>query len=166
MTLNGAQASSRLIGGLANSASTTSPSLLFAPAGIIGSPRPILIEPSALTQTNDRRWVMPRPNLSGTSEMDAHIEREFHRLKEAWIGAVRFESSMSKIVQHPAYRAIIALGERAVPLILHEFLRRPNHWSWALTEITGESPVPGEVAGDLDAIRRIWVRWGRDHGYL
>lgn len=77
----------------------------------------------------------------------------------------RQDSAVAWAFEPPA-NGSIALGERAVPLILHEFLRRPNHWSWALTEITGESPVPGEVAGDLDAIRRIWVRWGRDHGYL
>ena len=49
------------------------------------------------------------------------------------------------------YQQIIGLGSCAVPLILAELRRETDHWSWALEAITGESPVPNEVAGNVEA---------------
>jgi hypothetical protein len=53
----------------------------------------------------------------------------------------------------------------AVPLILAELRRETDHWFWALEAITGENPVPNEVAGDVEATAAAWLRWGREKGF-
>jgi hypothetical protein len=64
------------------------------------------------------------------------------------------------------YQRIIGMGERAIPYILEELERAPDYWFWALYCITGEDPVPEADHGNLDAMTRAWVAWGRENGYL
>jgi hypothetical protein len=64
-----------------------------------------------------------------------------------------------------AYQQIIGMGEPAIPLILDEFERRPSHWSWALTAITGDDPVPESARGRLKEMAAAWLQWGREKGY-
>jgi len=55
------------------------------------------------------------------------------------------------------------MGWVAVPMILRELRRKPDHWLWALHAITGE-----ELAGQaetLSAAAETWVRWGRERGF-
>ena len=54
---------------------------------------------------------------------------------------------------------------RAVPLILCLLAREADFWFEALVAITGEQPVPPEHAGNVEAMRQDWLRWGREHGY-
>src|SRR5207248_3286105 len=74
------------------------------------------------------------------------VEERFQHLTAQWRQAVAPRSSVTKIVQHPAYQAIIALGEPAVPLMLSELERQPDHWFIALRTITGADPVAPEDA--------------------
>jgi dephospho-CoA kinase len=90
---------------------------------------------------------------------------QFHRLANEWRTAVGPLSSASKIIQHPAYKGIIALGRDAVPLILRELEQKPDHWFAALRAITGEDPVIPEDRGRMDRMAAAWVRWGRDNGF-
>lgn len=94
----------------------------------------------------------PRP----VSETDAAA---FARLAAEWKAARTPTSSARRMAEHPAYRAIIALGRPAVSLILDELRREPDHWFIALSEITGASPVPAESRGNLSAMTDAWVKW-------
>jgi len=58
------------------------------------------------------------------------------------------------------------MGERAIRPILLQLRRKPEHWFYALHEITGENPVPAEAEGRLDQMTAAWLRWGKERGYL
>jgi len=94
------------------------------------------------------------------------LERRFHELVSEWRAEVAPLSSSTARVQHPAYRAIIALGPAVVPLLLRELEQRPNHWFAALRSLTGADPVPLADRGRIRAMTEAWVTWGKEHGYL
>lgn len=90
---------------------------------------------------------------------------EFDRLAAEWRAGRGPHSSARRLAMHPAYRKIIAMGHAAVPLILAELAKKPDHWFIALHEITGADPVPESSRGRLPEMADAWVRWGREHGY-
>jgi hypothetical protein len=89
---------------------------------------------------------------------------KFYSLAEAWRQDVRVTSSLTEMILHPAYQRIIGMGIAAVPFILHELERKPDHWFWALTAITGADPVQPEDRGKLRKMAEAWLRWGREQG--
>ena len=97
--------------------------------------------------------------------VDADIERKFDSLVAQWEPAAEAMSSVTRMVLHPAYQKIIAMGPRVIPLVLRELDRELHHWFWALRIITGEDPVPANRRGDLRAMREAWLAWGRSKGY-
>jgi hypothetical protein len=94
------------------------------------------------------------------------IERRFRELVDEWQADVAHLSSTTARVQHPSYREIIALGPAAVPLLLRELERRPNHWFAALRSLTGADPVASADRGHLERMAQAWIKWGKEHGYL
>ena len=66
---------------------------------------------------------------------------------------------------HPSYQRIIGMGETAIPMILNELDRRPDHWFWALYAITGADPVSKSTRGILSEMSKAWLEWGRESGY-
>jgi hypothetical protein len=58
------------------------------------------------------------------------------------------------------------MGPAAVPLILRELERQPDHWFWALTAITGEDPVRPEDAGNIERMAQAWLALGQEQGYI
>jgi hypothetical protein len=99
---------------------------------------------------------------------EAAVAEEFHTLAEQWREETRFESSLAAITEHPAYRAIVALGDEVVPLLLRQLRRRgdPEFWFTALREITGADPVRADQWGNVRAMSEDWLRWGRDNHLL
>ncbi len=93
------------------------------------------------------------------------VEDRFARLVREWKTATAFHSSVTEMATDPAYQKIIGMGEKAVPLILEELAREPNHWFWALHAITGINPVPAQDAGHVDRMAAAWLNWGRTEGY-
>lgn len=79
----------------------------------------------------------------------------FRKLADTWSEETGGLSIIQKKVQHPAYQQIIALGPAAVPLLLRELEREPDHWFWALAAITGENPVQYGMRFD-DAVA-TWI---------
>ena len=80
-------------------------------------------------------------------------------------------SDPGKIMAHPAMRAIVALGEQVVPMILRDLQSETSLVVWALPEITGENPAPPTVHGgfikcDVAAQIDAWLRWGRARGLV
>ena len=89
---------------------------------------------------------------------------QFDWWAQEWKRDTRFVSSLTKMVLHPAYQAIIGMGKEALPLIFRDLQRSRDHWLWALHAITQEDPAPegADFATAVDA----WIQWGQNHGYL
>lgn len=88
--------------------------------------------------------------------------QKFYSLAEAWRQDVRFTSSLTQMILHPMYQRIIGMGFAAVPFLLRELERKPDHWFWALTAITGADPVKPEDRGKLRKMTDAWLRWGKE----
>lgn len=97
--------------------------------------------------------------------VDVELEQTFYSLANKWRHDVRAVSAVEKMAMHTCYQKIISMGWDAVPLILRELQREPDHWFWALHVITGENPVKSEDAGDIDKMAKAWIEWGRKKGY-
>ena len=100
------------------------------------------------------------------AEKTEATEETFRILADRWRRETSPYSSMSKKLNHPAYRRIIEMGEKAIPYILRELQDKPGHWFAALSEITGTSPVPNAAKRSVNATAKAWLDWGRQHGYL
>jgi len=83
--------------------------------------------------------------------------RRFNALATEWRSATRFLSAPSAAVAHPAYRAVVALGSDAVPLILAELAEGPEPWFAALRELTGADPVPPTDCGRPSEAAAYWL---------
>ena len=46
-------------------------------------------------------------------------------------------ADVERMIEHPAYHAIIAMAEPAVSWLLRRLAERPYHWFAALSAITG-----------------------------
>ncbi len=93
------------------------------------------------------------------------IETRFNALATQWKADRGPTSFVAEMAMHPAYQQIIGLGMDAVPLLLRELKRNPDHWFWALKSITAEDPVPPEDRGKVDRMARHWLEWGQQRGY-
>jgi len=105
-------------------------------------------------------------NSPAITDQEAILEETFRTLADEWRFATRFYSSLEQIIEHPAYRAIVQLGEEVVPLLLRELRRRPEPWFAALREITGADPVGMDQRGNMRAMTEAWLRWGRQHSLI
>ena len=89
----------------------------------------------------------------------------FSRLAEEWRRDRPRGVDVTGMVMHPSYQRIIGMGEDAIPLILGELDRQPDHWFWALHSITGADPVPEDCQGNISEMASAWVEWGRRNGF-
>ena len=89
----------------------------------------------------------------------------FYNLVEEWKQDIEFESSLTRMILHPAYQRIIGLGENALPLIFNELRQDPDYWFWALSAITGEDPLAPKDMGSLKKMTEAWLRWAETHNY-
>jgi hypothetical protein len=96
----------------------------------------------------------------------ADITGEFRLLANEWYEETGPESSLTRITANPNYLRIIALGRRAIPLILRELQKQPAPWFVALRALTGEENVGKQHAGNFAKIAREWTQWGKTNGYL
>jgi hypothetical protein len=99
------------------------------------------------------------------AESAEDFAKRFASLAARWKEETRLSSRAKDMAAHPAYREIIAMGERAVPLILAELEKEADHWFMALREITGASPVPKEDRGIMKKMAAAWIVWGHEQGY-
>jgi hypothetical protein len=93
------------------------------------------------------------------------VERQFNELAARWKEDTEFISSTTEIALQPSYQRIIGLGPAAIPLILRELAQQPRQWFWALQAISGANPVPAEQRGNVPAMTKAWLDWGRSHGF-
>jgi len=95
-----------------------------------------------------------------------NLKNQFHALAREWKEACAFLSSTSAMVAHPAYQAIIELGQPVVPRLLEDLAKEPVHWFEALKAITGEDPVAPKDWGNIPAMASAWLAWGRSRKLL
>ena len=93
------------------------------------------------------------------------LEERFRELVRQWKDATEFMSSSTEMVLHPAYQQIIGMGPSALPLLIAELRRDPDHWFAALKSISGDDPVPAEDRGKVPRMVQAWVAWGEKRGY-
>ncbi len=94
------------------------------------------------------------------------VRERFRQLVAQWKAKSRHLSNVTQMAMLKPYQQIIGMGERAVPLILEELAREPDHWFWALEAITQENPVPPEAAGKVRQKAQAWLLWGKQRGYV
>jgi hypothetical protein len=99
------------------------------------------------------------------AESAEDLAKRFTKLTATWKEETRFSSKMKTIAEHPSYREIVAMGDRAVPLILADLEKNGGAWCMALGEITGAAPVPFESRGKVREMAAAWLAWGRTQGY-
>jgi hypothetical protein len=103
-------------------------------------------------------WQLP------VSRRSSGTQERFNELLSEWKEECGFTSSVTKLILHPAYQQIIGLGSEAVPLILRELEKSPDHWFWALSAITGADPVSPSDKGRIKKMAEAWIRWGNEQG--
>jgi hypothetical protein len=123
-------------------------------------------QPALFNQRGRVNWLMEGVIMSISTRESAAVDQQFQALATQWKTETALLSSTTSMVAHPAYRAIIGLGERVVPLLLRELQREPAHWFEALKAITGEDPVPREQWGNVPAMAAAWLSWGRSRGLI
>ena len=90
------------------------------------------------------------------------IRMLFGVLRDSWKNDTRFLSSGTRIINHPAYQSIIAMGSAMVPFIIEDLRSEMNHWFHALRTITGHVPEPGKHS-NMGAMRTAWLNWADEH---
>ena len=99
--------------------------------------------------------------------VNENAQSKFQGLAYDWKRDTGHMSTVSRIVAHPSYLGIIAMGESAIPLILKDLAMEPNHWFSALSAIAGERPnIPEHDRGDIKRIAQAWLEWGKSKKYI
>lgn len=81
----------------------------------------------------------------------------FQSLYEQWRNDTRFTSSASDIVSHEAFKAIVAMGEAAVPYIVEEIDNTPSTLVWALNFIF-QKKISNNPDTTVQEACRLWVK--------
>src|SRR5260221_8802297 len=103
--------------------------------------------------------------LATTTETET-AEQKVQRLLAWWHNETDFLSSSTAMTAHPAYQAIIAMGQDALPSLFRELEQRlDGHLSKALRVITGADPIALEDHGKIRKIAETWLRWAKENGY-
>jgi hypothetical protein len=98
--------------------------------------------------------------------VEGNAERRFARLVREWKAGRDPTTIAARMVLHPAYQAIIRMGDQAVPMVLNELKREPDEWFYALAKITGENPIPDAHRGRFGLMVNAWLNWGKKNGRL
>ena len=117
------------------------------------------------TQLYERAEKVCHDFVFPVAHLGESIQEKFFRLAAEWKAATAHFSLALDMATHPAYQQIIGLGEQAIPLLLGELVRDPDHWFWALTAITGVDPVPPADRGRIRKMTSAWLEWGRVNGF-
>ena len=107
----------------------------------------------------------PKTKAHGHYVVIQNEELSFTRWVEQWHVERGITSSLSDMIACPSYLNIIAMGEKALPLILAQLRREgddPDHWFAALEAITDEDPVPEDAYGDTVKMAKAWLLWAEE----
>jgi hypothetical protein len=94
------------------------------------------------------------------------LNDRFAQFAKQWKNESRYMSNTAQMAMLRSYQNIIGMGEPAIPMILEELRREPDHWFWALEAISLENPVPQESMGKVEEMANAWIQWGIGKGYI
>lgn len=109
-------------------------------------------------------FAAPLPKF--TRLLNPRVKQEFEELARVWKRETAISSNLTKIVLHPAYQRIMAMGPAVIPLILEDLSRKPAHWFWALHNLVPPGKDPAKGLTNIRAATDAWVKWGKEEGYL
>jgi hypothetical protein len=84
-------------------------------------------------------------------------EESFLALVSQWNRETELTSSLTEIIDHPAFRRIVNSGREAIPFLLRELKKKPCLLAVALREITGEDRVPRNARGKVEEMAKAWL---------
>jgi len=113
-----------------------------------------------MSQADSTFWQDP---TAQPAPPPASLEEQFHHLVAVWRAETALTSSLTEMVNHPAYQQIIGLGPQVVPLLLGELEREPDYLFAALRALTGADPVTPAQRGNLKEMTQSWLRWAKEH---
>ena len=96
----------------------------------------------------------------------ASTDERFAMLANCWHDETDFLSSPSSITSNDSYLQIISMGKRVIPMILKDLNEHGGLWYTALRVLSGEDPVPVEAWGDVERMKKAWLQWGSERGYI
>jgi hypothetical protein len=92
-----------------------------------------------------------------------YVEKFYRALKKL-AEDTKVSSNPMDFVKHHAFREILSIGEKAVPLVISEISTRPSLIVLALPMLTGTNVVTPDVQGNLEKISSRWIEWYRRGG--
>ena len=97
--------------------------------------------------------------LKVTREIDAKLNR-------IWQDTA-IHSNLQTTLDHPDFKALVGMGERIVPYLIHKGINSGFSWTiiMLLGQLTGENPVPEEHSGRLYSIIADWIIWFENSKY-
>jgi hypothetical protein len=96
-------------------------------------------------------------------------EAVFDQHFKQWKRDTGASSDIAKIITHPSYYRIIALGERALPFVFKSLQEGTGPWFVALDAMTAHiqsAPYRPVFRASARQLREEWLDWGRKHGFL
>ena len=97
------------------------------------------------------------------------MNRAFFEARAArWIEETGWYSSISSITRHPQFSAIVSMGMPAAKFIVEKLATGDVHVHWfpVLKDISHDDPVPIQDRGNIRAMTRHWIKWGKEVGLL
>jgi hypothetical protein len=97
--------------------------------------------------------------IDGQTVTFRSYQQKFDALADAWeeFNAVRGVATLN----HSAYHQIMAMGERAIPMLLARLRNGEGVWVYALRCITGVQVDTPEMSGDPQRVIQAWLEWGK-----
>lgn len=92
-------------------------------------------------------------------------ETDFTRLADEWERDTINISSPSAKQERQAYLELVGMGVAIVPFIIRRMRDNPGDWFDLLASLTGEDPVLHKDWGNMKAMTRAWINWGKRNGY-
>jgi hypothetical protein len=93
------------------------------------------------------------------SSVDRVLENTFQRLYQKWNEETMNISNSDDMFRNKYYKAIIEMGRDAVPHIINQLRRKPNHLFDALMRITKANPIKPNHAGRIKEMAKDWIEW-------
>jgi hypothetical protein len=107
-------------------------------------------------------WILLANPLNKISS----IELQFNKFANDWKKQTAIYSNTLHITRNDNYLDIIGMGKEALPFILKDLEKSPDHWFVALKAIAKENPVPKEAYGNIEQMRHYWLQWGKTNNII
>lgn len=94
--------------------------------------------------------------VDNTEGMILIAKRNFNTYFHAWKEQTYFFSSVQDIIEQKDFKAIVAMGRKAVPFILDELEREPSNLVWALNLIY-ERKITNNPNVTISQACKLWI---------